>query len=78
MFEIAKNKVAHDEAVQAGENNCKVCLCNEETEADPLISPCKCKGTCRLIHVGCLKTWINSKVKKDLKGIATSYNFTKF
>lgn len=31
-----------------------------------------------MIHVGCLRTWINSKVKKEIKGIASSYNFTKF
>jgi hypothetical protein len=28
--------------------------------------------------VDCLRTWINSKVKKEIKGIASSYNFTKF
>jgi hypothetical protein len=28
--------------------------------------------------VGCLRTWINSKVKKEIKGIVQSYNFTKF
>lgn len=31
VFEISKNKIEHDQAVEAGENNCKVCLCNEET-----------------------------------------------
>ncbi len=25
-----------------------------------------------------MKTWINSKVKKEKHGVATSYNFTKF
>ena len=44
--------------------SCKICLCDEETEADPLISPCLCKGTCSLVHAGCLKNWINSKVKR--------------
>lgn len=68
----------HDKAMEEGEGSCKVCLCNEESETDPLISPCHCKGSCRMIHVGCLKTWINSKVKKEIKGIAQSYNFTKF
>jgi hypothetical protein len=28
--------------------------------------------------VGCLKNWINSKVKRELNGIAVSYNFSKF
>ena len=60
------------------EGSCKICLCDESTEEDPLISPCKCKGSCEFIHVGCLRNWINSKVKKDLGGIVLSYNFSKF
>lgn len=26
----------------------------------------------------CLKSWINSKVKKELNGVVCSYNFSKF
>lgn len=43
-----------------------------------MISPCNCKGYCGLIHVNCLRTWINNKVKKESIGLAASYNFTKF
>lgn len=57
---------------------CKVCLCNEQSAEDPLISPCKCKGYCGLIHMNCLRMWINNKVKKEISGLAVSYNFTKF
>lgn len=78
VFEVSKHKIDKEAITDQGERNCKVCLCDEETDDDPLISPCKCKGSCMLIHVGCLKTWINSKVKKELKGVAVSYNFTKF
>ena len=28
--------------------------------------------------MSCLKNWINSKVKKDVNGIAVTYNFSKF
>lgn len=58
--------------------SCKVCLCEEQTVQDPLINPCSCKGSCALIHAGCLRNWINSKVKRELNGIAISYNFSKF
>ena len=58
--------------------SCKVCLCEESTEDDPLINPCQCKGSCEFIHVGCLRNWINSKVKKELNEIVVSYNFSKF
>lgn len=57
---------------------CKICLCEEETPENRLISPCNCKGSCEGIHMECLQKWINSKVRKELQGIATSYNFTKF
>lgn len=29
------------------------------------------------MHVGCLKNWISSRVKRDINGIAISYNFSK-
>jgi hypothetical protein len=57
---------------------CKICLCEEASESDPLVSPCACRGSCEMVHVGCLKNWINSKVRKEVNGIALSYNFSKF
>lgn len=71
-----ENGVEIDE--EGHEIRCKVCLCSQETDNDPLISPCLCKGSVAKIHVGCLKQWINSKVKKQINDIALSYNFTKF
>jgi hypothetical protein len=41
---------------------CRICLNSSETEEDPLISPCKCAGTMSLVHVSCLKQWINCRV----------------
>ena len=26
--------------------SCKICLCEEDSEEDPLINPCNCKGRC--------------------------------
>ena len=65
--------VAHEEI----KGTCKFCLCDESTEENYLISPCKCKGSCEMVHVDCLKMWINSKVKKEVSGVVTTYNFTK-
>ena len=58
------NKGIHEVAEEPLKGACKICLCEEETDADPLINPCSCKGSCELIHAGCLKSWINSKVKR--------------
>jgi len=37
---------------------CRICF-DEGTDDDPLISPCKCKGTSAYIHKSCLSTWRN-------------------
>ena len=41
------------------ENNdkeCRICFDNESID-DPLITPCKCKGTSAFVHKSCLKQW---------------------
>lgn len=35
---------------------CKICQLQGD-EKDPLISPCRCSGTLKYIHVSCLKVW---------------------
>ena len=41
---------------------CRICLGEEEEDEDnELIYPCKCSGTCRYIHVHCLREWMNGK-----------------
>jgi hypothetical protein len=40
---------------------CRICLCDEkpgtEDNQNPMISPCKCTGTMRYIHLECLREW---------------------
>ena len=43
---------------------CRICLGEENEGIDPLISPCKCKGTMSHIHLECLREWLNSKMSK--------------
>jgi len=43
---------------------CRICLMgdiSEETLADLLIKPCKCRGSCEYTHLRCLKQWISMK-----------------
>lgn len=62
---------------QPGE--CKYCMQEEGEEVGEfLCSPCKCSGSCGLVHFNCLERWNQSKVKKSqVKGL-TYYNFEKF
>lgn len=39
---------------------CRICWDNSDTDENPLILACKCKGSGGLIHFDCLKTWILS------------------
>ena len=47
---------------------CRICLGTEEEgtpsedgEPDKLICPCKCAGSMGMIHISCLREWVNSK-----------------
>lgn len=45
---------------------CRICQMPGE-DRDPLISPCRCCGTLRYIHVHCLKKWIRVSQKRGRK-----------
>eukprot|EP01055_Gregarina_sp_Pseudo9_P003194 Gregarina_sp_Pseudo_9__3193@NODE_337_length_3116_cov_17_791355_g317_i0_p1_GENE_NODE_337_length_3116_cov_17_791355_g317_i0NODE_337_length_3116_cov_17_791355_g317_i0_p1_ORF_typecomplete_len693_score112_87RINGv/PF12906_7/4_9e15FHA/PF00498_26/1_2e02FHA/PF00498_26/5_7e08YopYscD_cpl/PF16697_5/46YopYscD_cpl/PF16697_5/0_00035YopYscD_cpl/PF16697_5/5e02FANCL_C/PF11793_8/0_023FHA_2/PF17913_1/9_2e02FHA_2/PF17913_1/0_73DUF587/PF04532_12/0_18zfRING_2/PF13639_6/0_6_NODE_337_length_3116_cov_17_791355_g317_i0990 len=42
---------------------CRICLCEEEdAKNDPLVSPCKCNGSMKWIHLKCLRTWMEGRL----------------
>ena len=73
-----KNGVHTVDEEFTGTGSCKICLSDEATPDNFLFSPCKCKGSCELVHLNCLKMWIDSKFKKQVNSIASTYNFTHF
>jgi len=45
---------------------CKICLYEKsEEEDDPLISPCKCTGSVKFVHLKCMQNWIKSKLNME-------------
>lgn len=44
---------------------CRICLCNEIKQEDPLLSACGCKGTLEYIHLSCLRKYIKLKREKN-------------
>jgi len=45
------------------ENLCKICLYDKsEFDDDPLISPCKCIGSVKHVHLKCMQNWVKSKL----------------
>lgn len=37
-----------------------MCFDDTNTDENPLLSPCKCKGDTKWVHLNCLKKWNNS------------------
>lgn len=63
------NRFENQEAV------CRICLNSENTEKNPLISPCSCSGSVKHIHLSCLKHWIKSKSNIKSSGLSVSYSW---
>ena len=53
---------------------CRICLSEGESTEDPLISPCKCAGTMKFIHLNCLKEWLRSKVSSNITEKGMSFH----
>ena len=56
---------------------CRVCLSgdSEDKTANPLLTPCRCAGTMRLIHFECLKSWLHGKIHTKVTKYTNSFNW---
>ena len=54
---------------------CRICLSEEQSPDNPLISPCKCSGTMRFIHLQCLREWLQSRLNVKQSGSIISYHW---
>ncbi len=43
-------------------SSCRICLFDTNSAENPLISPCKCAGTMKYIHLECLRHWLKNRV----------------
>lgn len=57
-----KNNGGRNDLEMGFKSSCRICLSDVECQADPLISPCRCDGTMKFIHLYCLKEWLKSKI----------------
>jgi E3 ubiquitin-protein ligase DOA10 len=44
------------------EISCRFCMGEENSIENPMITPCKCSGTMKFIHIECLRGWTRSKL----------------
>ena len=59
---------------------CRICYTEEENELEnPIIQPCHCSGSCKYIHLKCIKQWINTKscLKVDQNDYCSVFVFTE-
>lgn len=53
---------------------CRICLEDEEEEGNPFITPCKCTGSVKFIHLTCIQSWLDSKrISQKLNGVYSYY-----
>lgn len=45
---------------------CYMCFDEEDTEENPLITPCKCKGDTQYVHVECLRKWHTAEADNQI------------
>ena len=48
--------------LEKSQNICKICF-SEGSEENCLITPCKCTGSVKFVHMSCLKEWLTPKIK---------------
>ena len=58
--------------------DCKYCMCSEAENGDFLMSPCKCAGSCSVVHFNCLKEWNKAKLEKNSAPGVTIYTMNDF
>ena len=64
--EITKNNLFIEnekDKESTGKIYCRLCYQEESTILDPLLCPCKCKGSMKYIHFSCLKKSIMQKIQ---------------
>lgn len=77
-----KDEEKKNEAVPPVTDNevkCRICLGEENTKENPIISsPCKCLGSIKYIHADCLQHWLKSKVVENKSRFCFSYCWKEF
>lgn len=65
--EHSDDSVSQDKKQNSGESPvCYMCFDDENTEDNPLIAPCKCRGDTRYVHVGCLRKWHTAEADNQI------------
>ena len=78
-IEVEKTLSIHTETKKKNKI-CRICYMEEEDEMEnPIVRPCHCSGSCKYIHLNCLKQWINTKscLKLDQNEYCSIFLYTE-
>ena len=64
-----------EEARPSTGSPCRVCLAESTSVENPLLSPCHCSGTMRLIHLECLQHWLRSRLTTKASANVVSFSW---
>ena len=72
---LRKNSITNNSSTTITTNKaCRICLCDDNSDDNPLLSPCGCKGTMKFIHYKCLQRFILTKNNNvEIKSKVISY-----
>lgn len=62
-----------EEAQEATGSPCRVCLQEGSDSVNPLLAPCNCAGTMKLIHLECLQHWLRSRLTTKASANVVSF-----
>jgi hypothetical protein len=66
---------AEDEEEETGAAPCRVCLSDKTSADNPMLAPCNCAGTMRLIHLKCLQQWLRSRLATKASANVVSFSW---
>ncbi|CDW75312.1 fha domain [Stylonychia lemnae] len=76
--ELHKTMLTNQNNQSENQNLCRICFSELYTEENPLISPCKCSGSMKHIHLECLRIWLSRKENVKNSAFVTSYSWKAF
>lgn len=65
-FDEAVDNGSTGRSMQGDKPVCYMCFDDEDTDDNPLISPCKCTGDTAFVHVECLRKWHTAEADNQI------------
>lgn len=68
-----EDPASDEEAQPTTGSPCRVCLQEGSDAVNPLLAPCNCAGTMKLIHLECLQHWLRSRLTTKASANVVSF-----